>query len=88
MSLPVGKQDPAFADTGIFAIGKRHDDPDVAFVLSMIPHHRSAIDTVRSQLATGTDRANMALAQHIIAEPQKEIDAMRAWLRQRVIESE
>ncbi|MBB4124627.1 CopM family metallochaperone [Martelella radicis] len=88
MSLPVGKQDPAFADTGIFAIGKRHDDPDVAFVLGMIPHHQGAIDMARIQLAAGSDRVNRALAQHIIAEQQKEIDAMRAWLRQRGIESE
>ncbi|MCD1636448.1 DUF305 domain-containing protein [Martelella mediterranea] len=42
----------------------------------------------RIQLAAGSDRTNMALAQHIIAEQQKEIEAMRAWLRQRGIETE
>ena len=68
--------------------GLRHDDPDVAFVLGMIPHHQGAIDMARIQLVAGSDRTNMALAQHIIAEQQKEIDAMRAWLRRRGVESE
>ncbi|RKF15347.1 DUF305 domain-containing protein [Roseovarius spongiae] len=65
--------------------GLRHDDPDIAFVLGMIPHHKGAIDMARIQLAAGSDAENMDLARHIIAEQQQEIDAMRAWLEARGI---
>lgn len=66
--------------------GLSHEDPDIAFVLGMIPHHQGAIDMARIQLAAGSDPANMELARHIIAEQQQEIDAMRAWLRARGVE--
>jgi hypothetical protein len=66
--------------------GLQHEDPDVAFVLGMIPHHQGAIDMARIQLAAGTDAENMELARHIIAEQQQEIDAMLAWLEARGIE--
>ena len=66
--------------------GLQHEDPDVAFVLGMIPHHQGAIDMARTQLAAGTDPKNMELARHIIAEQQQEIDAMRDWLEAREIE--
>lgn len=66
--------------------GLQHEDPDVAFVLGMIPHHQGAIDMARIQLTAGADPENMELARHIIAEQQQEIDAMRAWLETRGIE--
>ncbi|GGL50394.1 CopM family metallochaperone [Wenxinia marina] len=66
--------------------GLQHDDPDVAFVLGMIPHHQGAIDMARIQLAAGTDPETRELSRHIIAEQQLEIDAMRAWLAARGIE--
>jgi len=66
--------------------GLQHEDPDVAFVLGMIPHHQGAIDMARIQLAAGSDPENMELARHIIAEQQQEIDAMRTWLEARGIE--
>ncbi len=66
--------------------GLEHEDPDVAFVLGMIPHHQGAIDMARIQLAAGSDPENMELARHIIADQQQEIDAMRAWLKERGIE--
>jgi uncharacterized protein (DUF305 family) len=61
--------------------GLEHEDPDVAFVLGMIPHHKGAIDMARIQLAAGSDPENMELARHIIAEQQQEIDALRTWLQ-------
>ncbi|WP_375264242.1 DUF305 domain-containing protein [Palleronia sp.] len=67
--------------------GLQHEDPDVAFVLGMIPHHQGAIDMARIQLAAGADPENMELARHIIAEQQQEIDAMRDWLEAREIEA-
>lgn len=67
--------------------GLQHEDPDVAFVLGMIPHHQGAIDMARIQLRAGTDPENMKLARHIIAEQQEEIAAMRVWLQERGIEA-
>ena len=66
--------------------GLSHEDPDVAFVLGMIPHHQGAIDMARIQLAAGSDPENMDLARHIIAEQEEEIAAMSAWLRERGVD--
>ncbi len=48
--------------------GMRHPDPDVAFVLGMIPHHQGAVDMARVQLKYGADRDNRAFAEHMIME--------------------
>ena len=66
--------------------GLTHEDPDVAFILGMIPHHQGAIEMARIQLSTGADPENMELARHIIAEQQAEIAQMRDWLRRRGVE--
>jgi hypothetical protein len=63
--------------------GITHADPDVAFVLGMIPHHQGAIDMAEIQLKYGTDDKNRALATHIIAEQKREIADMQNWLRAR-----
>ena len=63
--------------------GITHADPDVAFVLGMIPHHQGAIDMAEIQLKYGTDAKNRELAAHIIAEQKREIAEMRGWLRAR-----
>ncbi|GGD37728.1 hypothetical protein GCM10011335_45600 [Aureimonas glaciei] len=60
--------------------GMRHKDPDVAFVLSMIPHHQGAIDMARVQLKHGTDPENRAFAEHLIVEQERGIVQMRQWL--------
>lgn len=60
--------------------GMRHPDPDVAFVLGMIPHHQGAIDMARVQLKHGTDPDNRILAEHVIVEQEREIVQMRQWL--------
>ncbi|MDP3256188.1 MAG: DUF305 domain-containing protein [Bosea sp. (in: a-proteobacteria)] len=63
--------------------GITHADPDVAFVLGMIPHHQGAIDMAEIQLRYGRDEANRKLAAAIIAAQKPEIADMRGWLRQR-----
>ncbi|KQQ91024.1 DUF305 domain-containing protein [Aureimonas sp. Leaf324] len=87
-SAPGGGATAAYAATmatmhGPMMEGMRHPDPDVAFVLGMIPHHQGAIDMAKVQLQYGADPSNKALAEHIILEQQQEIDAMTDWLRQR-----
>jgi hypothetical protein len=58
-------------------------DVDVAFVKGMIAHHQGAIDMARIQLQHGKDPANRKLAEHIIAEQERELGEMQEWLRRR-----
>lgn len=55
-------------------------DLDVAFVCSMIPHHRGAIDMAKAELAHGDDPWAKALAETIIGAQEKEIAEMLKWL--------
>jgi len=55
-------------------------DIDVAFVCSMIPHHRGAIDMAKAELAHGDDPWAKELATAVIAAQEKEIADMLAWL--------
>lgn len=55
-------------------------DPDVAFICSMIPHHRGAIDMAKAELQYGDDEWSKTLAEQIIAAQEKEIADMLAWL--------
>ena len=55
-------------------------DIDVAFVCSMIPHHRGAIDMAKAELAHGDDPWAKELATAIVAAQEKEIADMLAWL--------
>lgn len=63
--------------------GMRHPDPDVAFMLGMIPHHQGAIDMAKVQLQYGADAETKAFAEHLIAEQEAEIRQMRQWLQRR-----
>lgn len=65
--------------------GMMNPDPDIAFVLGMIPHHQAAIDMARIVLHFGKDPTNQHLANEIIAAQEHEIAEMRAWLATRNI---
>ena len=54
---------------------------DVDFLRGMIPHHQGAIDAAKIELAHGKDPAMRSLAESIIADQEKEIAKMNAWLR-------
>jgi uncharacterized protein (DUF305 family) len=61
-------------------------DPDVDFVLAMIPHHQGAVEMAEYILETGQDLEIRALAEEIIAAQESEIATMRQWLSNRGIE--
>ncbi|MBN9309464.1 DUF305 domain-containing protein [Devosia sp.] len=60
--------------------GATATDIDVAFVCSMIPHHRGAIAMAKAELANGDDDWVKGLAQGVITAQEKEIADMLAWL--------
>jgi uncharacterized protein (DUF305 family) len=55
-------------------------DIDVAFVCSMIPHHRGAIDMAKAELQFGDDPWARKMAEQVIAAQEQEIADMLAWL--------
>ena len=62
--------------------GSLAEDADVAFVCAMIPHHQSAIDMARVVLEHGDDPETKRIAEKIIADQEREIAEMTAWLDQ------
>ncbi len=54
---------------------------DKQFAQMMIPHHQGAIDMSKSYLKSGAHEEKLkTMANKIIAEQQKEIDELQAWL--------
>ena len=58
-------------------------DTDTDFILAMIPHHRSAVDMARAELAHGQDPEVRALAKKILDTQSAELTQMRAWFAKR-----
>jgi hypothetical protein len=65
--------------------GIDHADPDIAFVLGMIPHHQGAVDMAQTVLKFGRDPRNHHFAREIIETQTREIGEMREWLKQKDI---
>lgn len=61
--------------------GIKHADPDMAFVLGMLPHHIGATDMAEIQLKYGTDPQMRDLAERILKSQHHEVEEMRAWLK-------
>ena len=62
------------------AAGVMAEDPDVAFVCGMIPHHQGAIDMAKVELQYGKDPWTRELAQKIIDAQTQEIAELTKWL--------
>jgi uncharacterized protein (DUF305 family) len=60
--------------------GVMADDPDVAFVRGMIPHHQGAIDMAKAELQYGDDLWAKEMAQKVIDAQEAEIAQMKEWL--------
>ena len=60
---------------------KPSGNPDVDFVMMMIPHHQGAIDMAEVELKYGKDESRKALAREIIKAQQAEIAEMKDWLK-------
>jgi uncharacterized protein (DUF305 family) len=61
-------------------------DPDVDFILGMIPHHQGAVEMAEYVLQHGQDPEVRALAQSIIDSQEAEIVMMQEWLKARGID--
>ena len=71
---------PPGASSGAIAVDQ-HNDADVIFVQTMIPHHEQAVDmTVMLLGKSGVNPEVEALAKQIKAAQQPEIEMMNAWL--------
>lgn len=65
--------------------GKSFKDPDIDFVVMMMPHHQGAIDMAKALLLHGKDPELRNLALQIITDQQTEIDQMKAWLKNKKV---
>lgn len=57
-----------------------HNDADVTFAQSMIPHHQQAIDMADMAIERSKNKQLLDLAERIKAAQQPEIDTMSSWL--------
>jgi uncharacterized protein (DUF305 family) len=55
-------------------------DPDLDFILGMIPHHAAAVEMAKVVLEHGKDPKVQEFARQIIRTQDSEIEWMRLWL--------
>ena len=62
---------------------KQDADPDRAFALKMIEHHRMAIAMAQTVQKHGDDAETKRMAQKMVDQQRKEIAELEAWLDKR-----
>ncbi len=62
--------------------GMKETNPDRAFAIGMLAHHKGAVEMAQSELKYGSDPKMRALAEEIIKAQQAEIDLMETWLKE------
>ena len=65
---------------GPMAEAAMEEDPDIAFVKGMIPHHQGAIDMAKTVQRYGDDEETRSWAARIIEAQEGEIAEMEEWL--------
>lgn len=61
--------------------GMESQDPDIAFVTGMIPHHKGAVKMAEIELKYGKDPELRQLAKNIIQAQEGEIKFLQQWLQ-------
>jgi uncharacterized protein (DUF305 family) len=61
-------------------------DPDTDFILSMIPHHKGAVEMAKIQLKYGKHPSIIKLAEEVIRDQEQEILYMEEYLKDKGVE--
>jgi hypothetical protein len=92
MPMPPGLSMPGLTDAqkayldavmnmhGPMLTGIQAKDPDVAYVCGMIAHHQGAIAMAQAELRYGGKPEAKRMAEQVIKDQSREIEAMTAWL--------
>ncbi|MCB2408102.1 DUF305 domain-containing protein [Hymenobacter lucidus] len=64
---------------GMMQMGQATGNVDQDFALMMVPHHQSAVDMAKAELAHGRDTKLKEMAQKMIDAQQQEIQQFKAW---------
>ena len=65
---------------GKMSAGLNEKDPDLSFVVGMLPHHEGAVDMAKIVLKYGEDESIKKLAENIIKAQEAEIKFMQEYL--------
>jgi hypothetical protein len=64
---------------GMMNMGQPTGSVDADYALMMVPHHQSAVDMAKAEVAHGRDTKLKEMAQGMINAQQKEIQQFKGW---------
>ena len=64
---------------GMMNMGQPTGNVDADYALMMVPHHQSAVDMAKAEIAHGRDTKLKEMAQGMINAQQKEIQQFKDW---------
>lgn len=62
--------------------GIMNENPDMAFIKGMLPHHQGAVAMAKIELQYGKDKELKEFASQLVDMQDKQIDFMNKWLSQ------